>query len=273
LSSWLTDIRNLTLGRARGAELVCHRVEGGPEAGELVATLDGHADTGLPGGEERAAAQRLYDRVKAATAAYRDPDAARAAGYRVDPDKRKPSGRPPVAIHSPNPAYRRDGRVLDPSRPESLVYGKKPDGELALIGALFAVPPGEAAPTLGGPITRWHTHREGGPKMMHVWFTDELRSAYARRPPVEVAQRYGVRVPSERMGGRGAKPGKSGARPGRMGAGGRSPARAARALGEWGPGGEARQERRAPWANGVDGPLSGCPISSSLRPPRRPAPR
>jgi len=112
---------------------------------------------------------------------------------------------------------RQDGRVLDPSRPESLVYGKKTDGKLVLIGALFAVAPGEVAPTPGGPITRWHTHRAGGPQMMHVWFTDDLRSAYARRPPVEVAERYGVRVPSQQMGRRGAKPGKTGARRGRMG--------------------------------------------------------
>lgn len=170
---------------------------------------------------ERAAAQRLYDEAMAATAPYRDPDAARAAGYRVDPDKRKPSGRPALAIHSPNRSYRDDGRVLDPSRPESLVYGKKGDGELVLIGALFVVAPGEVAPTPGGPITRWHTHRTGGPQMMHVWFTDDLRSAYARRPPVEVGQKYGVRLPSKAMGrerrpAMSAPPGGMGRRNGRM---------------------------------------------------------
>ncbi len=149
---------------------------------------------------ERAAAQRLYDQVKAATASYRDPEAARAAGYRVYPDKRRRSGRPALAIHSPNCSYRDDGRVLDPRRPESLVYGKRADGDLVLIGALFIVAPGEVAPTPGGPITRWHTHRAGGAQMMHVWFTEELRSAYARRAPVEAAQRHGVRLPSRVMG-------------------------------------------------------------------------
>jgi hypothetical protein len=77
-----------------------------------------------------------------------------------------------------------------------------------LVGAMFSVPRSVRGPALGGPITRWHTHRvcvEGnrrglaprpdgtcphgttsryGSEMMHVWLTRELRSAYAIHAPV-----------------------------------------------------------------------------------------
>jgi hypothetical protein len=178
---------------------------------------------------ERAGAQRLLDRTAAATAKYRDVARARAAGYRVDAARRTRRGRLAPALHAGNPSYRDDGRTLDPARPEALVYGRK-GGELVLIGALFAVPAGERAPTPGGPITRWHSHqgclrglRKVAPKppggscpegtvertprrqMMHVWFTGDLRSAYARRVPAEVAERYGVEPPARkgarRLGG------------------------------------------------------------------------
>jgi hypothetical protein len=70
-------------------------------------------------------------------------------------------------------------------------------------------PKDTATPDVAGPITRWHTHqacldpdtrrklskavghcppgqvlRESG-QMMHVWFTGDPATAYARRPPVE----------------------------------------------------------------------------------------
>jgi hypothetical protein len=72
---------------------------------------------------------------------------------------------------------------------------------------MFSVPRGVRGPTPGGPITRWHTHtvcargamrgsaapprrpcprgtrRREGSEMLHVWFTGDLRSAFAVHGP------------------------------------------------------------------------------------------
>ena len=79
---------------------------------------------------------------------------------------------------------------------------------LALIGVMFSMPRGLEGGTPGGPIMRWHWHAvctdgvkrglrprddgscppgqtlHGGSEMLHVWFTGELRSAYAIHAPV-----------------------------------------------------------------------------------------
>ena len=163
---------------------------------------------------ERAAAQRLLDASLAGAGRWRDPAAARTAGFQVDralDSADGPAGRPRF-LHVPNPAFRADGRILDPTRPETLVYWRDPQGRLVLVGVMYTVPKGESGPTVGGPITRWHTHqscrdpatgaklgRPGGDaqtcpagqelrrtgEMMHVWFTGDLRSAFARRPPLD----------------------------------------------------------------------------------------
>jgi hypothetical protein len=156
---------------------------------------------------QRAAAQSLLDRSIAATRQYADADAAKAAGYRVDLAAAKPGVR---FLHAGNRAYRDDGRLVDPTHPESLIYWRGPQGKLTLVGVLYVVPQGTATPDVAGPITRWHTHqacldpnsrrklgtaqdghcpagqqlRESG-QMMHVWFTGDLANAYARRPPAE----------------------------------------------------------------------------------------
>ena len=186
--------------------------------GAAVASATGDGDGGSGGGghdhakqpqypdvakasaDERAAAERLWKATEAATLKYRDPDVARAAGYRVDIEKRTKRGVLPAALHAPNKAYRNDAATLDPSKPETLVYGRK-DGKLVLVGALFSVPKGDDAPDPGGPITRWHTHERNGRtsrQMMHVWFTDDLRSAFARSVPKEIVEKYGVEAPAKR---------------------------------------------------------------------------
>lgn len=105
-----------------------------------------------PTAEQAAAAARLAVETKAALAKYADPDVARADGYR--PSK----GLDPTGKHWENPAAAKDGRILDPTRPEQLVYAETADGPL-LLGVVFIMPraalPG---PTVGGPLTAWHAH-------------------------------------------------------------------------------------------------------------------
>jgi hypothetical protein len=159
---------------------------------------------------ERARAEALWTASVAAAERWRDPQAAAAAGFRfegtggaAEPERR---GR---FLHVPNPAWRADGRLLDPTRPETLVYWRAPGDRLVLVGVMYTAARGAPGPAVGGPITRWHDHEScrdpatraklGRPvagacphgqvyrrsgEMMHVWFTDDLATAFARRAPV-----------------------------------------------------------------------------------------
>jgi hypothetical protein len=62
-------------------------------------------------------------------------------------------------FHAENPAYGADGRILDPERPETLVYAMSSDGRPVLLGAMFSMPDrSEPGPAVGGPLTVWHAH-------------------------------------------------------------------------------------------------------------------
>lgn len=90
-----------------------------------------------------------------------------------------------ATIHVINDASTRDGRALDPSRPEVLIYRR--DGERwALIGAMFmAGSDGPINDKDGLPLAT-HTHGGQNDTSGHVWFTpQDLDTAYGDRgdPP------------------------------------------------------------------------------------------
>lgn len=206
--------------KARGQQLPAGTSHG------LAHSLAQYPDISLASASQRAAAQRIYDESVRAAARFKDPDTARAAGYKVDPKKTRANGRRKVILHAGNKAYKQDGETLDTSKPETLVYANPPGGKLTLIGVLYRAPKGRPGPTPGGAITRWHYHEPcfmdghkvpGGkdgecpagavkrrsPEMMHVWFTGDLRSAYAiHAPKKELRERYGDALP--RKGKRGS---------------------------------------------------------------------
>jgi hypothetical protein len=159
--------------------------------------------------DERARAEALWKASVANAERWRDPAAAATAGFRFRDEDEAGRGRPVRFLHVPNPAWRADGRVLDPTRPETLVYWNGPGDRLTLVGVMYTAARGTHGPAVGGPITRWHTHEScrdpatraklGRPvdgacppgqvyrrsgEMMHVWFTDDLGTAFARRPPL-----------------------------------------------------------------------------------------
>ena len=171
----------------------------GPNLPEVAAASD----------DERARAEALWKASEAGAERWRDPDAAAAAGFRFRGEDEAGPGRRVRFLHVPNPAWRADGRVLDPTRPETLVYWNGPGDRLTLVGVMYTAARGAAGPTVGGPITRWHDHEScrdpatraklGRPvdgvcpegqvyrrsgEMMHVWFTDDLATAFARRAPL-----------------------------------------------------------------------------------------
>ena len=107
-----------------------------------------------PTAAESTAAEGLLIATRAAIARYADPSVAAKAGYHVD-------GMRGIDFHANNPTYEHDGRVLDPERPETLVYAVAPDGHPVLLGALFVMPDASTpGPTIGGPLTVWHAHED-----------------------------------------------------------------------------------------------------------------
>ena len=171
--------------------------------GQDRATMPVQPDVAAATAAQRAAALDLLRRTESATDRYGDVAKAKAAGFDLEASLARlartkpaayrrlmrgrpgPGGRMPM-LHVPNLANALDSAVLDPTRPESLMYER--DGtRWQLVGVMYS---GRAAfpaapPTPGGPITRWHYHsiggRPGGGLMMHVFFDprDDLARAYA----------------------------------------------------------------------------------------------
>jgi hypothetical protein len=149
--------------------------------------------------DQRAEARRLWLNSKrcAAETGVGTVAGARAQGYRV-------SSRTGL-WHLTNRRFSADDVILDASRPawnggdadgcriESLVYANPMKASdcrgCRLVAAMYRLPTAQV-PELGGPIVRWHAHETGsGLPMTHVWFTNDLRSAYALKAPRELGIR------------------------------------------------------------------------------------
>jgi hypothetical protein len=103
---------------------------------------------------------------------------------------------------------RRGRSIFDFTRPKALIYANAPGRPLVLVGAMWSTRDGELGPTPAGPILRWHSHTgcakpgkrglkpppsgvcppgtsliQGRSEMLHVWFTRDLRSAFAISAP------------------------------------------------------------------------------------------
>jgi len=141
--------------------------------------------------QQEIAAQQLLARTRSGISRYQDPAVAIAAGYQAGPSSNADS-----LEHWANKAN--VNVILDPSRPQNLVYLRTRHG-LVLLGAMFQMPHiGQWGPDPGGPLTQWHQH-EGicfspfglefafatpfwtcplgsisitTPPMLHVWIVD-----------------------------------------------------------------------------------------------------
>jgi hypothetical protein len=144
--------------------------------------------------DERRAADELLASVRSALAPYADVDAAVAAGYEAP---RRPRG---PTVHYVDRSVAQEGLVLDPARPNGLVYGTGPAGEPVLLGAFFVAPPGTPAPSPAGDLVVWHSHAPSCPaffvtaddpctdalRMLHVWTVDRVELAGRSDQPLEV---------------------------------------------------------------------------------------
>ena len=134
-------------------------------AGAVVAGEGGErlGDTPLPGvllprgvdrqptDAELAAADALWRATVAAIARYEDVAVAAEAGYQVETIDSS-------EFHAENPSFKADGIILEPTRPETLVYEPTPNGPV-LLGAMYEMEDvGVPGPAIGGPLTVWHAH-------------------------------------------------------------------------------------------------------------------
>jgi hypothetical protein len=144
-----------------------------------------------PTSEQRRAAENLVERSyqSATRNGWFDFNKAKADGY-------VPSDVP----HYSNEKYLLDDAILDPERPEFLMYYEMPEGK-KLVGYMFlANEPPARGPQIGGPLTVWHYHyslneycflwgllivgqpeqgrctrgvpQRRSPEMLHVWLID-----------------------------------------------------------------------------------------------------
>ena len=109
-------------------------------------------------------------------------------------------------FHSGGCQEPRGRTIFDPLRPKALIYANAPGQPLVLVGAMWSTRDGEVEPTPAGPILRWHSHvvckegktrshatserpvpaeppETGRERGAHVWFTKDLRSAFAISAP------------------------------------------------------------------------------------------
>ena len=87
---------------------------------------------------------------------FASPAQAYAAGYRTIGDSITGDE------HYVNWSYANDGHILDPARPESIVYEWR-NGKQTAVAAMYALPLGSSfadVPDVGGSLTQWHVHRD-----------------------------------------------------------------------------------------------------------------
>jgi hypothetical protein len=155
-------------------------------------------------------ARRVLRRLVSAAErrSWRDLQMARRAGYDTRTAPRRPGDRGVRFFHAERHEEPRGRSIFDFTRPKALIYANAPGRSLVLVGAMWSTRDGELGPTPAGAILRWHSHTvcarpgkrglkpppsgvcpsgasliQGRSEMLHVWFTRDLRSAFAISAP------------------------------------------------------------------------------------------
>ena len=113
---------------------------------------------GVPGvtPQQQAAAENLVAVTVSRLPRWADAGKAEQAGFRSIGDGFTGTE------HLISQAFLRDDVVLDPDRPESLVYDTSQGGR-RLVAAMYMLPPGtglDEVPDVGGALVQWHTHED-----------------------------------------------------------------------------------------------------------------
>lgn len=182
----------------------------------LIGHLHQYPEVALASPRQRAVARQLLDELRVTARRWSSPRAARAAGFDTRTVARARADRRAHYLHAEWRHERAGARLLDVRRPKALIYANEPGRPLVLVGVMYSMRRDERGPSPGGPITRWHAHavcslrgkrgtkphadgscpggarRIQGSEMMHVWFTSDLRSAFAVRAPEPELCREGL---------------------------------------------------------------------------------
>ena len=150
--------------RAPGLSFVCKPPAG---AGKLPATarrgliqhLPQYPVVAFATPAQRARARSILAQLVAAAdqGHWRDPRAARRAGFDMRTAPRKRGDRSVRYFHAERRQERRRV-ILDPSRPKALIFANAPGRPLVLVGAMWSTRDGERGPTPAGAVMRWHSH-------------------------------------------------------------------------------------------------------------------
>ncbi len=183
----------------RAAGKIPNRPQTSPKM--VIWELTSHAPDAEASAEQRQRAVQLTRRAEqvAKQRGWYDFQTGLAAGYKLLFADRR---------HYANQAFIMDEHVLDPERPEFLMYYGTPQGK-QLAGMMFYTQkPEEPGPQIGGPLTIWHYHvwsykncllrglllvglpdKQGrckrgvamnrSPEMLHIWLVDHPRGPFS----------------------------------------------------------------------------------------------
>ena len=176
----------------------------------LIRHLPQYPAVSLATPRQRARARHVLDRLVAAAGhgKWNNVRTARRAGYDTRTRERRPGDASVFFFHAERHEAPRGRSIFDFTRPKALIYANSPGRPLVLVGAMWSTRDGEVGPTPAGPILRWHSHvvckdgkrrglkppasgvcppgsrlQQGASEMLHVWFTQDLRSAFAIGAP------------------------------------------------------------------------------------------
>ena len=181
----------------------------------LIDHLQQYPVPALAAAHERRTAKALVEASRRAVRRWPTLRAAAAAGYVTRTAVSRDRGA--VGYFHAERGDRRTSQLLNPRDPKALIYANMPGRRpLVVVGVMFSVKRSELGPTPGGPITRWHAHlvcaaggnrglkprNDGscpkgrrlrqGSEMLHLWFSSDLRSAFAIRAPEPELCRDGI---------------------------------------------------------------------------------
>lgn len=172
LAAWATDNSDAQAGHDHHHHHHHHHGAAGSNAGSLI------GDPGTEATEAQIAAANELVRVALDEVPKRWPTArdAEEDGYQTWTNA---SGVRQLA----KPELIDDGVILDPTRPEALIYHDKPDGSSVLLGVVYIMPPDLPAPDIGGPLTPWYQNptpcfsdscsaKGGLSQMLRIWLVD-----------------------------------------------------------------------------------------------------
>jgi hypothetical protein len=193
---YLATVSVLVLNRAASAELAAHghgaghvHASGQEEAspghvhasGQEEVSARAHASGSCqPTSAQTRAAKKLVAHTRQGAARFAGLRAARAAGYAPHVHALE------SVKHYFNPAYVTDGRVLDPTRPEGLLYAYTTRGPLLVAAVYLMNRAGEPGRAVGGCLTQWHAHDSHCSSDPANGLIDGVRRRDGRCPPGQV---------------------------------------------------------------------------------------